>query len=148
MSLENIISIKSTDYLLEKNEENEEIKKISYFKIFKYASITEKLMIAIGLLGSFTDGFTSPLMVEVISKVYMLFVKLVNTIYVRDLLDIHNNDEAILEFFDVLSRDDEKEITEFMNLNEEFNKKSTIENIKNSNMTTESFLDYSSQFIT
>jgi len=41
---------------------DEEVKDISYFQLFRYASTKEKIMIFIGILGSVVQGATLPLM--------------------------------------------------------------------------------------
>eukprot|EP00833_Pecoramyces_ruminatium_P003492 jgi/Orpsp1_1/1177524/evm.model.c7180000061789.1 len=151
MSSENIVDVKDnslSESLLKKKNKKEKTNKVTYFSLFKYSSFTEKLMIVFGLLGSFTDGITLPLTTEVMNKLINIFIKLSTSIFIRDFLDIQNNDEIIIDFFEVLSRMNRTEIKEFISSNDDFNKQSTISNLMNSDMSLTNFLKTSSQFIT
>eukprot|EP00833_Pecoramyces_ruminatium_P012279 jgi/Orpsp1_1/1186311/evm.model.d7180000049651.1 len=71
--------------------EDNELKKVTYLGLFKYSSMTEKIMVVLGILGSIGQGVTMPIMIEVMGDLINIFMNLVASVTVRKLTGIQND---------------------------------------------------------
>ncbi|ORX76878.1 P-loop containing nucleoside triphosphate hydrolase protein [Anaeromyces robustus] len=69
---------------VEENKNNNEIKKVSFFGLFKYSTTGEKFMIFIGLIGSILQGLTLPFMIKIMGKIIELYMSLVVLVALRN----------------------------------------------------------------
>ncbi|OUM64953.1 hypothetical protein PIROE2DRAFT_8096 [Piromyces sp. E2] len=79
----------------ENSSNKNEDENISFFKLFRYATTTEKIMILISVICSALQGFAVPLTTESLSKIVNIFVSLVVNISLKKITGIE--DESILK---------------------------------------------------
>jgi len=80
---------------------DEEVKDISYFQLFRYASTKEKIMIFIGILGSVVQGATLPLMIKSMGSMINVFVSLVVNTTFKKITGI-DDEVALGELVDII----------------------------------------------
>ncbi|ORY21869.1 ATP-binding cassette, sub-family B, member 1B [Neocallimastix californiae] len=129
--------------------EDNKPKRVTYLGLFKYSSTIEKLMVICGLLGAIAQGVTMPIMIDVMSDLINLFISLVASVEIRNLLEIQNNDGLIEDFLKVVSRGNETEIGEFVVSHEELNKESLLKKLSDlSDQTKANDLNVATLFVT
>eukprot|EP00833_Pecoramyces_ruminatium_P010492 jgi/Orpsp1_1/1184524/evm.model.c7180000089881.1 len=97
------VNISSTEKMIPQKLKDDKPKKVSYIELFKYSNWTEKIMVFIGILGSIAQGVSMPLMVEVMSDLINIYMKLVASVSIRNLTGVSNNDDLLIEFLNVAS---------------------------------------------
>ncbi|ORX45556.1 multidrug resistance protein 1 [Piromyces finnis] len=75
--------------------EGEEVKSVSYFQLYRYASGKEKLMILVGILGAVLQGATMPDRIKCMGTMTNIFVSLVINTTMRKITGI--KDDGILQ---------------------------------------------------
>eukprot|EP00833_Pecoramyces_ruminatium_P010171 jgi/Orpsp1_1/1184203/evm.model.c7180000088470.1 len=89
--------------LIHKNSKDEEKKKISFISLYRYSGIIEKIMIFFGIVGAIGQGLSLPLAIKILGKLINLFISLVESVNIRNLIGIHDNDELVQQFLGILT---------------------------------------------
>ncbi|ORX41563.1 P-loop containing nucleoside triphosphate hydrolase protein [Piromyces finnis] len=79
------------------SSDNNEIKKVSFFELFKYSSIREKFLLLLGVIFSILQGLSLPLMYYFMGDLMNVFFSLIVNISVKSTSGIQ--DDNILEEF-------------------------------------------------
>jgi len=108
------IPASSNENLIEPKVEDNEPKKVSFIGLFRYSGIIEKIMVIFGLLGAIAQGLTMPLMIEVMSDLINIFMNLVASVTIRNLIGIHNDDDLIIEFLQKATSGNQGELSAFL----------------------------------
>ncbi|ORX76879.1 P-loop containing nucleoside triphosphate hydrolase protein [Anaeromyces robustus] len=93
--------------------------KISFFSLFRYSDITEKIMIILGLIGSIGQGVTMPIMIQVMGDLINVFVSLVASVTVRNITGIKDNDDLLLDFLGIALSGNQTALSNFFDSHNE-----------------------------
>ncbi|OUM56709.1 hypothetical protein PIROE2DRAFT_18558, partial [Piromyces sp. E2] len=89
-----------------------DVKGVSFFELFKYANGQEKLMVFLGTLCAFLQGFGQPLMINCMGDMINTFTSLVINITMKNLTGIQN-DNILQELTDILFLNQHQKVNSF-----------------------------------
>ncbi|ORX55898.1 multidrug resistance protein 1 [Piromyces finnis] len=104
----------SNDKTIDPKIEDNEAKPVSYLGLFKYSTTLEKFMVIFGLIGAIAQGLTMPIMIEVMSDLINIFMNLVASVTIRNLIGIQDNDDLIVEFLNKATGGDQQALGSFL----------------------------------
>ncbi|KAG4101914.1 P-loop containing nucleoside triphosphate hydrolase protein [Neocallimastix lanati (nom. inval.)] len=129
MNFKNIFKKKEKNISSNVNEEM--VKNVSFFKLFKYASIKEKIMICIAVLAAVLQGSTLPTIFYFLGDILNVLTSLVVNITLKNITGI-KDENTLGEFMDIINSGPNPNFTDFSRDHKDINPQMVMEKYRDS----------------
>jgi len=103
---------KKKEKTISNNVNEEKVKNVSFFKLFKYASIKEKIMVCIGVLAAVLQGSTLPVIFYFLGDILNVLTSLVVNTTLKNITGI-KDENTLGEFMDIINSGPNQNFTDF-----------------------------------